>query len=137
MKLIFVFGVFFVFSVIAVLSVFIVSVITFFVMHAIPGGPFDRVGDKSLPPSVRANLEAKYGLDKPLAEQFFTYIFDVLQGDLGPSFSYRGRTVNQIIAQTFPISLQLGILSIMLALIIGIPAGDQQTALWQRVGNHQ
>ncbi len=107
----------------AIPVLFCIVLVTFVLSRSIPGGPFDRVGDKSLPPTVRANLEAKYGLDKPLAEQFFTYVFDVVQGDLGPSFSYRGRTVNQIIGQTFPISLQLGILSILLALIIGIPAG--------------
>jgi len=102
---------------------FCIVLVTFILARSIPGGPFDRVGDKSLPESVRQNLEAKYGLDKPIHIQFAEYIGDVLQGDLGPSFFYRGRTVNQIISQTFPISLQLGVLSIILAVIIGIPAG--------------
>jgi oligopeptide transport system permease protein len=102
---------------------FCIVLVTFILARSIPGGPFDRVGDKSLPESVRQNLEAKYGLDKPIHIQFAEYIGDVVQGDLGPSFFYRGRTVNQIISQTFPISLQLGVLSIILAVIIGIPAG--------------
>jgi len=123
-----------------------VAVFTFFMARAIPGGPFDFVGDKSIPPSVVANLEAKYHLDWPQWKQFVSYmvgdemkigpvtIFDldperpatsygVLRGDLGPSFRYRGQTVNDIIRVTFPLSAQLGIMSILLGLLIGIPAG--------------
>ena len=107
----------------AIPVLFCIILVTFILSRSIPGGPFDRAGDKSLPESIRQNLEAKYGLDKPLFAQFSDYMLDVLQGDLGPSFFYRGRTVNQIIGQTFPISLQLGLLSILLAVIIGIPAG--------------
>lgn len=107
----------------AIPVLFCIVLVTFLLARAIPGGPFDRAGDKSLPESVRRNLEAKYGLDRPLPEQFVGYITDVLQGDLGPSFFYRGRTVNQIMSESFPISLQLGLLSLLLAVIIGIPAG--------------
>ena len=107
----------------AIPVLFCIILVTFILSRSIPGGPFDRAGDKSLPESIRQNLEAKYGLDKPLFAQFSDYMLDVVRGDLGPSFFYRGRTVNQIIAQTFPISLQLGLLSILLAVIIGIPAG--------------
>jgi len=96
----------------------------FLLMHAIPGGPFDFAGDKSLPESTVRNLERLYGLDKPLAEQFVSYVKSVvLEGDLGPSFRQRGRTVNDIIGESLPISAQLGIMSIALALVIGIPAG--------------
>ncbi|MBV7338311.1 ABC transporter permease [Chloroflexi bacterium TSY] len=102
---------------------FLIVLVTFSLSRALPGGPFDRIGDKSLPESVRKNLERKYNLDKSYPEQFMLYLRDLSQGDLGPSFSYRGRSVNQIIAQTFPISFQLGILSILLGLLIGIPTG--------------
>ncbi len=123
-----------------------VVIFTFFMARAIPGGPFDFVGDKSLPASVVKNLEAKYHLDWPQSKQFISYMigdelkigsftiydldptipaysYGVLRGDLGPSFRYRGQTVNDIIARTFPLSAQLGIMSIILGLIIGIPAG--------------
>ncbi|MGQ9555267.1 MAG: ABC transporter permease [Anaerolineae bacterium] len=96
----------------------------FLLMHAIPGGPFDFAGDKSLPESTVRNLERLYGLDKPLHEQFISYISAIiLHGDLGPSFRQRGRTVNDIVGESLPISAQLGIMAIGLALLIGIPAG--------------
>lgn len=102
---------------------FMIVLVTFALARMLPGGPFDRVGDRSLPESIRQNLEAKYGLDKPTPIQFIDYVRDVLRGDLGPSYSYRGRSVNQIMAESFPVSLQLGLLSILLAVLIGIPAG--------------
>jgi oligopeptide transport system permease protein len=104
-------------------------------MRAIPGGPFDSIGDKSLPPTVVANLEAKYHLDWPVWKQFLSYLIGddlmgeegtskgVLRLDLGPSLRYRGQSVNDIVATTLPTSMQLGVLSVILALIIGIPAG--------------
>jgi len=96
----------------------------FLLMQAIPGGPFDFAGERNLPESVVRNLERKYGLDKPLAEQFVNYVASlVLHGDMGPSFRQRGRTVNDIVGDSLPISAQLGILAILLALMIGIPAG--------------
>lgn len=107
----------------AIPVLFLVILVTFVMARAVPGGPFDRAGDRSLPESTRKNLEAKYNLDKPLAVQFTQYLGGVLQGDLGPSYAYRGRSVNDIIAQTFPISAQLGMLSLILGLIIGLPAG--------------
>lgn len=103
--------------------IFLIILVTFLLARALPGGPFDRVGDRSLPESVRQNLERKYGLDKPLPVQFANYFVDVLQGDLGPSFSYRGRSVNQILGESFPVSLQLGALSLLLAIVFGIPLG--------------
>ena len=102
---------------------FLVILITFIMARSIPGGPFDRAGDKTLPKSVVENLEKKYGIDKPLPEQFARYVSGVLRGDLGPSYAYRGRSVNDIIAQSFPISFQLGFLSLLLGLLIGLPAG--------------
>lgn len=105
----------------AVLVLWVVTTVTFFLMHAIPGGPFDQ--EKSLPPAVKANVEARYNLHAPLMEQYTDYLSNVVQGDLGPSFKYPGRTVNEIIADSFPVSCELGIESILLALVIGIPAG--------------
>ncbi len=102
---------------------FAIALVTFVLARAMPGGPFDFAGDRSLPPSVVANLERKYHLDWPLWKQFAAWLWDLLHGDLGPSFRYRSLTVNDIIKQTFPVSFQLGILSLALALIIGIPAG--------------
>jgi ABC-type dipeptide/oligopeptide/nickel transport system permease component len=115
--------------------IFAITLFTFVMMRAIPGGPFDFAGDKSLPPSVVANIEAKYHLDWPLWKQFLSYLIGddllgeggvskgIIRGDLGPSLRYRSQSVNDIIATTFPISAQLGIMSLMLALLIGIPAG--------------
>ena len=112
-----------------------IALFTFVLMRAIPGGPFDFAGDKSLPPEVVANIEAKYHLDWPMWKQFVSYIIGddllgeegaskgVIRGDLGPSLRYRGQMVNEIIKTTFPTSMQLGVLSIILALIIGIPTG--------------
>ncbi len=107
----------------AIPVLFCIILVTFLLARSLPGGPFDRAGDKTLPESIRKNLEAKYGLDDPTHVQFANYLGNVLRGDLGPSYSYRGRSVNQIMKESLPISLQLGILSIMLGLIIGIPAG--------------
>ena len=95
----------------------------FFLMQAIPGGPFDFTGDKSIPASVRENLEKKYHLDEPLWQQYGRFLLDLVQGDLGPSFRYKSRSVNDIIKDTLPVSAQLGALSLILALFIGIPAG--------------
>ncbi len=97
--------------------------VTFAMARSMPGGPFDRVGDRSLPPTVRANLEEKYNLDEPFLMQFVLYVRNLLQGDMGPSFTYRGRSVNAIVGQSLPISAQLGLLSLLLGAAIGIPAG--------------
>jgi len=112
-----------------------VTLFTFVLMRAIPGGPFDFAGDRSLPPAVVANIEAKYHLDWPMWKQFLSYLVGddllgeegssrgLIRGDLGPSLRYRALSVNDIIATTLPVSAQLGFMSLLLALIIGIPAG--------------
>lgn len=100
-----------------------IALATFVLVRAIPGGPFDFIGDKSLPPTVVANLEKKYHLDQPVYQQFANYLWDLLHLDLGPSFRYRGRTVNQVIGDSLPVSFQLGMLSVGLGLFIGIPMG--------------
>lgn len=114
---------------------FLIVLFTFVIMRQIPGGPFDFVGDKSLPPQIVANLEAKYHLDWPVWKQFLSYLIGddllgadgvsrgIIRGDLGPSLKYRGQSVNAIIGTTFPISMQLGLMSLLLAIVIGVPAG--------------
>jgi oligopeptide transport system permease protein len=94
---------------------------SFVFMRSAPGGPFDD--ERSLPPQIERNLQAKYHLDEPLGQQFLRYLGGLLKGDLGPSFKYQGRTVNEIIAQSLPVSLSLGGTALLIALAIGIPAG--------------
>ncbi len=105
----------------SIIVLWIVMTVTFLLMHAIPGGPFTQ--EKSLPPAVKANIEARYKLNDPLLTQYGDYISNVVVGDLGPSFKYVGRSVNDIIAESFPVSLELGLESVILALLIGVPAG--------------
>jgi oligopeptide transport system permease protein len=94
---------------------------TFFIMRFAPGGPF--ISERAIPPEILANLKAKYGLDKPLLTQYGQYLGNLLHFDLGPSYKYPDRTVNEIIAGAFPISLQLGLAALVFALLIGLPAG--------------
>ena len=102
----------------AFIVLWIVITITFFLMHAIPGGPF--TAEKSLPPYVLHSIEERYKLNDPLYKH---YLCNLVQGDLGPSFKYPGRSVNDIIKDGFPVSFKLGIEAILIAIIIGIPAG--------------
>lgn len=95
--------------------------IVFFMMRVAPGGPFDV--EKALPPDIQANLEARYHLDEPLIQQYFRYLGQVLRFDFGPSFQYRDWTVNELIAQGFPVSLTIGGLALVLALLVGISVG--------------
>ena len=138
-------------------SVPVILLLTFTVfalMRALPGGPFDFAGDKSLPPSVTQNLERRYHLDWLLGWQFFSYLLGddvagavcgtapsipgceevaatahlgaskgLIRGDLGMAMRARGRSVNQIIGDSFPISLQLGVMAVLFALVLGIPLG--------------
>jgi len=95
--------------------------VTFLLMHAIPGGPF--TAEKNLPPAVQANIEARYKLNDPLSTQYMDYVGNILHGDLGPSFKYVGRSVNDIIGESFPVSFELGMEAIIISLVLGIPAG--------------
>ncbi len=97
-----------------------IATITFFLMHAVPGGPFDR--EKELPPSALANLEKKYNLDKPLFVQYVLYLEDVVQGDLGLSFK-NNRPVTDIITDGFEVTAQLGVLAFLYATIFGMTLG--------------
>ena len=102
---------------------FTITLVTFSLVRVIPGGPFDFSGDKSMPAVIRENLNRKYHLDEPVWKQYGRYLWDLAHGDLGPSLRYKNRTVNDIVRETLPVSAQLGVLSLMLALAIGIPAG--------------
>jgi oligopeptide transport system permease protein len=103
---------------------FVVTVITFLMMHAAPGGPFTTLsGNRPMPPQLRALLDAKYGLDDPMWEQYARWVGGLLHGDLGPSYQYRDRTVNDIVAQGIGVTVQLGIQAFLLTIVIGIPLG--------------
>jgi len=149
-----------------VVVILVVSLITFLLMHSVPGGPFDR--EKALPPEILANLEARYNLDQPLTKQYADYLYEVfiprvssttpgrsLQDDFmvnikigehtwikwmnfGPSYASRSRTVNDIFKQQLPISLQLGIMALLVAMTIGIPLGIlaalKQNTGWDYLG---
>ncbi len=90
-------------------------------MHAIPGGPFKK--EKALPPAVQRNIEERYKLNDPLWKQYTDYMSNLIRGDLGPSFKYLGRSVNDIIRDGFPVSATLGAWAILFALVVGVPAG--------------
>ncbi len=107
----------------ALLSVWIVITVTFFVMRAVPGGPF--VGEKATTPAAQAALEAKYGLDQPVMTQYFTYLKDIVtEFDFGPSLKQRGRNVIDIIADGLEVSAVLGVAAAFLALIFGVLLGS-------------
>jgi oligopeptide transport system permease protein len=108
---------------IAIPVVFLMVLATFALINAVPGGPFDAVGERAMPEQMRLLLEQRYGLDKPLWQQFLSYTGNLLQGDLGPMLRLRAQTVNDIVSQTFPVSFQLGLLAVFVGYGIGIPAG--------------
>lgn len=105
-----------------------VITITFGLMHAIPGGPFTQ--EKKLPPAVMATVEARYHLDEPLWDQYVDYVRHAAVLDLGPSYKYPGKTVNDIIAETLLVSAELGLISLLLAIGAGILAG--MAAAWYK-----
>lgn len=107
--------------VITLITLWAIATLTFFMMRAVPGGPFDA--EKDLPPAVRANLEARYHLDWPVWRQYLDYLYRTAVWDLGPSFTYPNRTVNDIVAEGFRVSAALGALAIAVALVLGIGVG--------------
>jgi ABC-type dipeptide/oligopeptide/nickel transport system permease component len=115
------------------------ALVTFLVMHATPGSPLDPVaeGANPLSPEAQRNLAAHYGLDRPLPEQFVIFVANVVRGDFGNSFVYRTRTVREILADTFPVSLLLGSMALALAvaggLALGILAAVYQNRTWDYV----
>src|ERR1051325_10160464 len=98
-----------------------VATITFFMMKAVPGGPFDS--EKNVPEEIKKQIEAYYGFDQPQWKQYLNYMGNLMRGDLGPSYKYANRSVNELIAAALPVSLQLGALALGIALCIGIPFG--------------
>lgn len=100
---------------------FVIITATFFMVRFVPGGPF--TSEKAVPPEILKNLEAHYGLDQPLWRQYVNYLGRVARGDLGPSFKYANRSVNEIIAQKLPVSLELGGWAMLVALGLGLPLG--------------
>jgi len=111
-----------------VVTVWFIATATFFAMHAVPGDPL--TSDKAVSPEIRANLEARYGLDKPLLEQYWIYLRNMASGDFGISFTQQNREVNDIIAEHFKVSATLGILAIVFAAFGGILWGAV-TALYR------
>ena len=105
----------------SIITVWVVVTLTFILMHAIPGGPF--VSEKNIPPEVEAMIKAQYNLDKPLVWQYSHYLGNLVKFDLGPSLKYKGRTVNDLISDGISTSAQLGLVSVMLALFLGLPLG--------------
>jgi oligopeptide transport system permease protein len=103
-------------------TLFAIITLTFFLMRIAPGGPFDE--ERPLAPAVLENIQASYGLNKPLIEQYFIYIGNLLQGDMGPSFVYRDKRVHEVLAEGLPISITLGGTALLLALIIGVFLGS-------------
>ena len=105
----------------AIPTLFVLLALSFALIRLAPGGPFDA--EKQLPPEIEARLNEAYYLDEPLYQQFFRYLAGLLRGDFGPSFQYKDYTVTELIAAGFPVSLKLGGLAIMLAVLVGVSLG--------------
>ena len=106
---------------IAIPTLLLVVTASFFMMRAAPGGPFDSA--RRLPPQVEHNLEVKYGLDRPLVVQYLTYLGGALHGDFGPSLKYQDKSVLDIVAENFPVSLRLGLASLIIGVSLGVLFG--------------
>jgi oligopeptide transport system permease protein len=105
----------------AIPTLAIIVTLSFLLTRLAPGGPFDE--EQALPPDIRANLEAAYGLDQPVAVQYGRYVAGLLRGDFGPSFKFRDFTVSELISSGLPVSLTIGIAALLLAIALGVPAG--------------
>jgi oligopeptide transport system permease protein len=105
----------------AVPTLFIIVTLSFFLIRAAPGGPFDQ--EQTLPPEIMANLESAYGLNQPILTQYGRYLRGLAHGDFGPSFKYKDFSVTELIGQGFPVTFELGTIAVVLALILGIPIG--------------
>jgi oligopeptide transport system permease protein len=118
----------------AIPTLLVLVSLAFFLIRLAPGGPFDD--ERSLPPELQASLDARYRLDQPLPTQYLHYLGDVLRGDFGPSFQYRDTSVNELIAQGFPVSLRLGAGALLLALIAGVLLGTLAAVRQHRSADH-
>jgi oligopeptide transport system permease protein len=105
----------------AIPTLAIIVTLAFLLTRLAPGGPFDE--EQALPPDIRANLEAAYGLDQPVAVQYGRYVAGLLRGDFGPSFKFRDFTVSELIGSGLPVSLTIGIAALLLAIALGVPVG--------------
>lgn len=105
----------------AVIVLLVIVTMTFVLLRLVPGGPFDQ--EKALPPDIKANIEKKYNLDKPLVTQYFNYLGGMLKGDMGESYKYLGRPVSEIVAESFPASFLLGFYALLISFFVGIPLG--------------
>ncbi len=105
----------------AIPTLLIIITLSFLLLHAAPGGPFDS--QKAIPPAIKANIERMYHLDEPLYKQYLRYLVSIARGDFGPSYQYRDTTVNQIVRDGFPIDAVIGGIAIGLALLVGVPIG--------------
>jgi oligopeptide transport system permease protein len=112
----------------------IVATLTFFMIRLAPGGPFDS--ERSTTPEIRKNLDAYYGFDLPVHRQFLRWLGNAMRGDLGPSTRYANRSVNELIAESFPISAELAFWSMLIALAVGIAAGIIASLRPNRAADH-
>jgi oligopeptide transport system permease protein len=123
---------------VAVPTLFVVITVAFFMMRAAPGSPFDS--DRRLPPEIKANVEKKFGMDRPLGAQYVDYLGGVLHGDFGPSLKYQDKTVLDVLRENYPVSLKLGLTAILIATVTGVSLGvlaalrQNQTADYLTVG---
>lgn len=106
---------------VAIPTLFLVVTVAFFMMRAAPGSPFDM--DRKLSPEIERNVMAKYGMDKPLHEQYLNYLVDVGHGDFGPSLKYKDKSVLQILKENYKVSLTLGLSAIFIAAVVGVTLG--------------
>ena len=102
-------------------TLLVIVTLSFFIVRIAPGGPFD--GERALPEVIKKNIEAKYHMDEPLIQQYGRYLFDVLRGDLGPSYKYKDHDVNSLIFNSLPNSIILGSMAMLVALVFGITLG--------------
>lgn len=105
----------------AIPTLLVLITISFFLMRFAPGNPFSS--ERPLPPEVMANIEAKYGLDKPVFEQYTIYLGNIIQGDFGPSFKYKDFTVNELVVKALPVSAKIGFFAFIFALVMGVTVG--------------
>ncbi|MED1792127.1 ABC transporter permease [Brevibacillus nitrificans] len=107
----------------SILTMFVLITITFFLMHAVPGGPFSPAEERKVPKSVMEKMEEKFGLNEPLGVQYVNYLKSIAQGDLGISFKQSDVTVNELISRGFPVSAKVGLIAIVIALVVGMLLG--------------
>jgi len=106
---------------VAIPTLFVVITVAFFMMRVAPGSPFDS--DRRLPPEIKANVERKFGMNRPLGEQYLSYLSGVLHGDFGPSLKYQDKTVLDVLRENYPVSLKLGLTAIVIATFTGVSLG--------------